>query len=522
MEEDMVEKEPVGIHPIKILLKGAGLTFCALLIGKVVQYFFRLLIARQGAEEYGIFSLGFTVFSIVSLLAFIGMTSALVRFIPEARSRKDDKLAASYIRSAFTIVTVSSLFFALVMFLTADMVAVSLFHDVRVAMVIQVLAFAIPFYAWTGLFVSVAEAYYKNQYSAATKIIGESIARLLFTAVALWLGFGLFGISFAFLLSVVIGFVFSFYFMEFKVFSILRKQHAFSPKYAQMLAFSIPVLLSGAVYLFINWTDSILLGVLRTVSEVGIYNTALPTASLLLIVPSAATTLFTPVVVELLTKKKREELGATYKAINKWILIANLLIFFVLALYARQVIRILYGSEYELAAESLVLLSIGNLIYSVGLGSGLLLISMDKPKLVLKYTLISAFINVSANMLLIPPYGITGAAFANMFSNSFYCFLCAWQVKRLTGFWPLSYSSLRIMAASAIAAAIPYFVFKVLGQTMQLWNLVLLGMAMGAIYVLLLLILRTFDRMDFDLALAIERKAGVPLGPVKNFIKRFY
>ncbi|MEK6954507.1 MAG: flippase [Candidatus Micrarchaeota archaeon] len=514
--------EPIELSelgPLKILLKGAGLAFLGLALTKGSQYIFRLLIAREGAELYGVFSLGFTIFSIAGMLSFLGMTTGLYRYLPKERAGGRMDGIASFLKSALQIASVTSILLLLLMFFLSDWIAQSMFHDGRVSIVIKILAIGLPFYAFTGLFLAVINSFFKNQYDVVSKTIGESFIRLILAAFAILLGYGLLGVSVAYLISIFATFLLSFYFMEKRVFPFFGKAYKAKPRHFELLKFSIPLMLSGVVFLFINWTDSILLGIYRSVSEVGVYNTALPTAGLLLMFPNALTTLLAPLVSDLLAKKKRFELGRTYQTANKWIFLLNLPALLVMALFPSQALTILFGQEYAKAGPSLVILSVANLFYSLTLSATFVLSSAGRSKDLLINSLIAAVMSIALNLALIPAYGISGAALGTGISLLAYGAISAYQVKRLIGFWPMAKTTFRILAAGTVTLAIPLVASIYLDVGGSLVNLALIGIATIAAYALMLFALKAFDPLDVKMVEAIEGKLSIELGPIKSLMK---
>ncbi|MEK6843084.1 MAG: flippase [Candidatus Micrarchaeota archaeon] len=518
-KKDGSEIEIGELGPLKILLKGAGFAFLGLALTKFSQYIFRLLIAREGAELYGVFSLGFTVFSIAGMLSFLGVTAGLYRFVPNAKAKGKRDEIASYLKSSLHIVSASSLLLMLILFFLSDWIASALFHDARISIVIKVLSLGLPFYAYTGLFLSVINSFFKNKYDVISKTVGESFLRVILAASAIMLGYGLFGISIAYVISIFASFVLALYFMEYKVFRFFRARYEFTPKYSQLLGYSMPLMLSGIIFLFINWTDSVLLGIFRTVAEVGIYNTALPTAGLLLMLPNALTTLFAPLVSDLLARGRKIDLGRTYQTANKWIFLLNFPLLLVFLVFPTQVLNVLFGREYGIAANSLVILSISNLFYSLTLSATFVLSSAGKSKALLANSIIAAVANILLNLFLVPAFGITGAAIGTGISLFAYGSACAYQVKKLIGFWPIAMNTTSILIAGIIALAVPLVASSYLDIGGSFVNLAIVGLATALVYAKLLSTFRAFDSLDLGIVDALEKKLGISLKLAKEFMK---
>ena len=93
-------------------------------------------------------------------------------------------------------------------------------------------------------------------------------------------------------------------------------------------------------------------------------------------------------------------------------------IFIMLVFQPDFFIRFLYGEDYSGASFPLVILAFGVMInISVGL-VGMILNGIDRPRLTLISDLIGAIFNIVLNVILIPIFGILGAAVATSTSLS--------------------------------------------------------------------------------------------------------
>lgn len=84
----------------------------------------------------------------------------------------------------------------------------------------------------------------------------------------------------------------------------------------------------------------------------------------------------------------------------------------VVVMFNNQIINILSSGEYSNSSQLIVILGIGIIFKPWGRVFGLTLDAIGKPKVNFRMLLISLFINASMNLLLIPVYGLQGAALA--------------------------------------------------------------------------------------------------------------
>jgi len=162
---------------------------------------------------------------------------------------------------------------------------------------------------------------------------------------------------------------------------------------------------------------SLFLSYYRTLQEVGWYNAAMPTAMILWGFGNAVALVMLPLSSELMHKGERAKLGKGILLVLKYTLLILLPMSLSLALFAPQAIYLLYGANYLPAVLTLRILAIGVLIYSLALMVATTFIGLGKPQVMMWLSLVSAFVNIGLSVLLIPMFGMEGAAVA--FSLSF-------------------------------------------------------------------------------------------------------
>ncbi len=520
--DDPATGPEAAVTSLKTLLKGAGFAFVGLAFAKLAFYLFRIIVARTGSTDYGIYSIAYSLFSIVSMVAFLGVTTGLLRFIPEFRAKNDRKSIIDLTYSGFRITLVTSLLLGILMFISAEWIALNIFDNARLTQIIQIFAVAVPIYCLGVLMLTIARAFEKMKYEIITKLFGESIVKLGLAILFIYAGWGLFGISIAFLLSVIFSFLLALYFLEYKVMHFFREFKNAEGMERTLLNYSIPLLFAGIVFMFIAWTDVLLLGFFKGVEDVGTYNAALPTAALLLVFPQALNSLFLPVVVGLISKKQISGLSEVYRSLTKWVFILNIPITVMFILFARQALRVMFGAPYEVAAVPLQILAAGNLIYSLFFSSPDMLGALNRPKLVLQNMIVAAIVNVVLNLLLIPQYGISGAAVGTSASLAVYGLLSAYQVFGLTGLQPLRRNYFFILAGASAGIGIAFYLFKYLSIPSEDLNLLLLGAVYLIFYGAMVFLFRIFDSNDFRMLESIEKKAGLNLEFLKAPLRSYY
>ena len=185
----------------------------------------------------------------------------------------------------------------------------------------------------------------------------------------------------------------------------------------KLFKFGLPVMIGGASWLVMTYTDTIMLTYFSGIKQVGLYNAALPTASLLHYFSLALATVLLPMSSELWSRGHKEQLRAGINLLYKYSFLIIIPFALIMVSFPEILLRMLFGNEYVPAATTLKILSIGTIFLIIARVNFSILSGIGKPKINAKIMWGVAVLNIMLNLMLIPFYGIIGAAIAT--STSF-------------------------------------------------------------------------------------------------------
>ncbi len=232
-----------------------------------------------------------------------------------------------------------------------------------------------------------------------------------------------------------------------------------------------------------------------TVTDVGIYNSVVPIASLLLIPSVIFMQLFFPLITKEYSKKNFRLIKDLSQQIGKWIFMVNLPLLLIIILFPGVIINILFGKEYLIAENTLRILSLGLFSMSISAISTYLLSMVGKSKIILKDSIIFSVINLILNLILIPLYGLNGAAFSTTVSYVLLSFIFIYQANKELGIIPLRRKVIRIFCSSLI----PLVIICLLKQfiLVNTFSLILMSILFLTTYILLIFLTKSLDNNDF-------------------------
>ena len=165
-------------------------------------------------------------------------------------------------------------------------------------------------------------------------------------------------------------------------------------------------------------TDRIMLKLMIDESATGLYSAAVSCAGMASFVFAAIIDSFRPVIFE---SKKNNEDSFNRNMCRLYSIVIYLAICqcIVIFLFSKYIILILYGSEYLPAIRALKIISWYTLFGYLGSIKNIWILANNQQRIIWKIDISGAIANVVMNVLLIPSFGITGAAFASLITQIF-------------------------------------------------------------------------------------------------------
>jgi len=199
---------------------------------------------------------------------------------------------------------------------------------------------------------------------------------------------------------------------------------------------ALPFMVISGMYVLNARTGAIMLGALESPAAVGLYTPAARGADFIALVLLAVNTAFAPTLARLFAKGQRAQLERTVSRSTRLITLASLPIALSFILFGDLFLR-LYGPEFTAARTALVILSLGQLVNAATGTVGMLLNMTGHERDTATAVGISAVLNVGLNAILIPRFGLEGAAAATALSTLTWNVLLSVFVYRRLGFYSL-------------------------------------------------------------------------------------
>lgn len=196
--------------------------------------------------------------------------------------------------------------------------------------------------------------------------------------------------------------------------------------------FALPRVVASGLDQSITWVDVVIVGVLIGSTAAGVYGTVARFVSAGAVVATALRIVVAPRFSALLGEGRTEDVEELYAVTARWILLLGSPAYLVLAVFAPTVLGWL-GPGFADGAVPMVVLCLGSIVVlAAGNVQALLLMSGRSAASAVNKAVVLA-VNVAANLVLVPRYGIVAAAGVWAFCMALDTGLAAWQVRRGVG-----------------------------------------------------------------------------------------
>lgn len=447
------------------ILKNVGSSLISLLSATLLGFLTSLILARRlDHEVYGLYVLMLGIAGILTALADLGLGQVAVREIARHRAR-----TGSLIGSAMALRMAAN---AIVLLLAVIFLAVDdqmPGHEPFTLLVILTMIVSLT----SDLLRNVFAGHERFELDLVTRL-AERLAIL--TLVVLVAGMTIEMTVAVVLVGTLIGLsltlAVTFYLVPFRAFRPSRRESR------ELLVAGLPLGLSILIVSFYSRYDVIILGALRTHSEVAWFSVAYSLIAIVISLSFAASSALLPVFSRLAHQGHRDTQFGLYRLALRYLLIVALALVGGIVVLAAPVVNAVYGASYAPAGDALQVLAFTLLFILPTHLMLAVLLSLDRQRLVLTSHLLSGLLLLVLDPLLISWMGVLGAAITNVLVEGIILAFCLSMVSRLLG--RVSLGLLLRPAGAAIIALIVFLVASGLPDGLRL-TLALVGYA-GALF----------------------------------------
>jgi len=386
------------------------------------------MLARfMGAGQYGNYALADTTLTLITGIALLGLSQGMVYYIPFFKNIGDKESLWGTLFMGLAIPFAVSVWISIGLMIFGRPIA-NWLEKPALLSVMPIVAIAVPFSVLMFAAAQATQAFRRMRYKViaqdivmtSVKIICVALFALFFTRLNALLAMT------AHTIGVIVACGILFYYLHTELFSLNRSLKSAHIHFKLIFSFSLPVYFSQLINTFGNEFQTLMLGLLSTSSAVGIFTAASRTSTIGKMFQASIVTVAMPYVSDLHSRNEFAQLNHFYQTVTKWTYTVNLPVFLMMLLFSKPILMIfgdsfvsnltidIFGVTYSAGAVAMFILAFGHLI-DAGTGICGVIITMTARPWLNTFNSILAFSStILLNILLIPTWGVIGAAAAQV------------------------------------------------------------------------------------------------------------
>lgn len=393
----------------RALMAGASVALVIKAIGAGSKYIAEILYAHMlGPEQYGVFSYGISWAQLVAVLAGLGFTNTVLRFIPQYIVEGKTALVRGILRRSQQLVLIAGTGLTLAISVLLYWEG-SLLREYGSALLVGV--GCVPLLALVNTQSAIIRSKKKIGWATiSTNVLQPVIAVILtYTFLQVWEAAG--GLIAVTSMAVTLGALGVLQWIVVQVF--FRPQMGVAPSFhtRRWMTVAFPLLVIAGFQIVLNRTDVLMVGTLLDPSEVGKYNAALRTGGLISFVLTGFNAIAAPLISQYWSAGDLDKLREAVEFVIRWTLWSSLFLVIGMSIVGEYILM-LFGTEFTAAYWTLIIVSLGQLVNACAGPVGYIMALTGHERTSAKVYGAMALINVPLNYMMITQFGSIGAAIA--------------------------------------------------------------------------------------------------------------
>ena len=372
------------------------------LIGFTVSVY---VIRYLGPKDFGLISYTLSIVGILSPFASLGIDAILFRNLINDKDNEAKLIHTAKVMKFFAslvLVTISGVFIYLY---SSNIDFIYIFLLLSLGLVIDVFAL------YKEYFLSIE----KPKYITISSIVSLLVASTVNIAFVV-LKFSVVWFAFVYLMQKLI-YIFGLKYY-YKKQQLVNNKTIFDIGLAKnMIHDSWPLIFTSFAGLLYMSTDQILIKYFLDFEQVGLYATAVKLIVVFYVIPSIISNILYPKMINQYKTLNHKEFIEKTQVLYFFNLIISILILIFFILFGEKIILFLFGDNFIESVEVLYVYSFGLIFVFFGSMNNKLLVMDNLQKLMLGRNIFGLGANIVLNIILIPLYGIKGAAIATVLTE---------------------------------------------------------------------------------------------------------
>ena len=430
------------------------------ILGRGIGYIAQIIFARiLFPDGFGLFAIGWTILRLFAIAGHLGLDFGIIHFGSQYWEDKQSKFRSIFLLSVGGAL-ISGILAGATTYLFAPFLATSFFKKPDLVLILQGFAFTFPLATTLRVLAATSSISGKMLCGGAAEDVTQPAMQIVLFLIFHSLGFGITAALLSTLISYAIAVLLASLCVA-KLTPIAIQPVTFSTQDAiPLLRYSIPTILAVTLGAFNLWGDRLIVGLLGTPADAGIYQAISLITMLTTTVLSGIKLVTAPTISKLFHNEERTQLISLAKLTTRWILYLGAPILLIVALLPGEILILAFGKEYIIGKTPLLWLTFGQLFYiTFGIADQYFLMTgHQKNWLVISF--VTFITTIILDLFFIPRFGLLGAAVVSCVMMLLIGLLALFGLKVLLNFWLVDLQHLKPLAASIASGLITYLIIQ--------------------------------------------------------------
>jgi O-antigen/teichoic acid export membrane protein len=387
-----------------------------------------------GAEESGLFFLATSILAFLCVLFRFGLDSVVLRLL-SAGNLSHSSLSA--MKTGVFVVFILSLFVSILVSISSDYISTTIFSKPDFSSTLGVIILALPFIVVFMLLSYGFQAFYRVIVATFFQNLGVYsffiISFLIFSYYEKWEGLSAANASVIYLCSAIVIFFFALYMWNRQVKGYWGDVQLNN---VSLWSSASNLWVATIMSLAVHWSGILIAGIYVNAEDIAYFSTAQRTAVLTSFVLTVVNIVIAPRYARLWQSGNMDAIQKLARWSSRALIVIALPIVSIMVLFSDYIMSY-FGDNFSGAGKLLAIMAVGQFI-NVATGTVFdLLVMSGHEKDFRRVTFFSGPLTIILCLILIPIYGVTGAAVATAIGLSAQNIFAVFMVRKRLGFWPV-------------------------------------------------------------------------------------
>lgn len=372
----------------------------------ITMFLFPIYSRLLSPADFGIQDIILTTVFIITLFLILGLDSGVMLYYYESKDEDKTTLVSTYLLFEIGV----SVPVVIIIWLFAPVLSDWIFNDKSLADYLRLGVASIPFSLIVGAILSTLRLTFQTRKFVVLTTFGVLLQITGAIVFVIVFKMGVKGILISILISNAVQSVLGFY-LTYRNYRLI-----FSFNWLKkLLVVGVPLIPLALSMWIMNYSNRFFLVEYSDMESVGLLSIVNRVASIMLLFLSAFSSAWGPYAYSIAPDVELAK--ATYRKVLTYFILGSMIAAMMLSLFSKEIIILLATSAYKEGSSMVFLYSLSSIcwvaLYIVGMGTGIAKKNYHNTIAVI----IGALLNTLFNYLLIPTYGVLGAAYASLIGN---------------------------------------------------------------------------------------------------------